>query len=844
MSRGWQFLDRPGEFDALRSALTREDCGGVVLIGPAGVGKTTLARAVTASLPASVQWVAGTRSARTLPLGAFARQVGDSGSRDPLALLVSARDALLSTADTVLGVDDAYLLDPLSATLVHQIAVDGHAGIIATVRSGEPVPDAVTSLWKDGFLDRFELAPLTRQQSLDLVEGILGGTLEGLSADVIWQSSGGNPLFLRHLVEGALEAGTLRQVGAVWQLSGTAGVSSGLASLLEDRLDRTADDVHYALELLSLCEPLDVDTLAELAGEGAVNAAETQGLIRIVDEGGRLDARFCHPVYGEVVRQRIGTIATRRLRGRLVQALRMRPGDDSPASRIRLAQLSIGSDQHPDGKLLVSAANDAIALSDVPLGEHLARAAYAAGGGLPAAEALSRALLWQGHPAAADAVLAAFDPETLDELEVVLWGVPRVSILFWSTGDDRQAHAVLDILQARVTHPNARLVVDATAAALMVHENRIADAIAAAEAVLADPDAPAQAVECAAFTAGLAMPVAGRGTEFEPIAARCRAHHKATDGMIKAMVRYGDVLALTTTGALDRADLRVAAHATFSSAGQRLGWAIGRVMAGLVALQRGRLPDAISSIEQALAALAAEESLPWLLPARLLLVKAYAAAGNPTEAERIFADAKGHAGPTAALHEPQRLLAQAWLVAANSGPAAGVELAMAAADAAHRCGQYAVEADALHQAARLGDATVAGRLDTLTQRVDGLLVGLQARHAAAVAVADGAELDAVSRVFEDAGFLLYAAEAVGQAGRHHLRAEDRRRAAECFTRAQRLAAACGGARTPAIRAAAPLPGSERDIADLLAAGLSIREIAQRLVVSVRTVEGHVYRTST
>lgn len=205
-----------------------------MLVGPPGVGKTTSARTVTDSLRAPVHWAACTESSRAIPLGAFAPWVrlSPSTSRDPIAALVSAREALIAEPNTA--------------------------------RSRETVPDAITTLWKDGYLTRIELDPLTKEQCTELVEKVLGGTLEGLSADVIWESSGGNPLFLRNMVEGALAAGNLTENNEVWQLRGPTAVPSGLVALIDERLDRAGDAVVDALKLLALYEPLDLDTLVEL----------------------------------------------------------------------------------------------------------------------------------------------------------------------------------------------------------------------------------------------------------------------------------------------------------------------------------------------------------------------------------------------------------------------------------------------------------------------------------------------------------------------------------------------------------------------------------------------------
>ncbi|MFE6924506.1 LuxR C-terminal-related transcriptional regulator [Nocardia sp. NPDC057663] len=843
MGELWQLLHRPVEYDAVRTALTDGNTGGVVLVGAAGIGKTTLARLVTSVLSNPVRWAACTASSQAIPLGAFAPWIAASASRDPLALLHSARENLLAHPGTVIGVDDAHLLDTLSATLVHQIAVDRSARIVATVRTGEAVPDAVTSLWKDGYLERIELTPLTKQQCIALVETVLGGTLEGLSADVMWESSGGNPLFLRNLVEGAVEASTLTDTNGVWQLRGPTAVPSGLVELLDERLTRAGEPVLEALKMLAVYEPLDIDILTELVGVEAVDTAELTGMIRVCRDGPAVDVRFSHPLLGEVIRRRVGTAAARKWRGRIVETLRDRDLS-TPAHRIRLAQLCVDSDQPIDIVVLINAAKDAVAMSNLPLAERLARAACERCGGLRAAELLSRALLWQGRPQEADEILARFDPDRLDPLQLVQWGVLRAGLQFWSLGNVVRARDLLDLLGARVELPALRLTVDAFGAAMAVHESRIAVGIETAERVIADPNSPWQAVDFAAFALGLAMPVAGRGADFAPIAARITAEQKSTDGIVRVMVRYGDVLALTTIGELDRAEQRASEYREFSSAGQFIGWAIARIAVGVVATYRGRFRAAITAFEQALAALNAESSLAWKLPARLLLARAYAALGEVEQAERVLADAEEHRGAHMALHEPQRLIARAWVAAAEHSQHAAVELARKAADLAHRTGQFALEAEALHHAARFGDRTVATRLATVAAHVQGPAAGIYARHAAAFAHADPRALAAVSLEFETAGLLLAAADAAAQAVPIYDHAGQRRPSAQAAARATALAARCDGAGTPAITAAArplPITEREREIAALIGRGLSNRAIAERLCVSVRTVEGHIYR---
>jgi DNA-binding CsgD family transcriptional regulator len=842
--RAWPVVQRDKEFAAIRSALIGStEFRGIVLVGDAGVGKTTLARLVTQSLPSRVQWVAGTDSARSIPLGVFAHLITSASSRDPMAFLAAAREALLAQENSVVGVDDAHLLDELSATLLHQLALDGTVRIVATVRAGESAPDAITSLWKDGYLQRLHLMPFSKQQCVELIETALGGRVEGLSSDVMWEASGGNALFVRHLVEGALEAGTLRQVRGVWQLRGRTAVTSELASLLEARIEQLPDDVLHALRLLTFCEPLSLDTLTDMVGADAIEHAETRGLIRITEDRDACDVQFNHPLFGEVMRRRLGMAAARRVRGELVRTLGGKP-TRGPTERIRLAELTLDSDVSPDVELLVAAARDAIALTNIMLGERLARAAVNRGGGLVASELLARSLLWQGNAAEAEEILNAFDPNAMDEVELVRWGTARIANLQWSMGDAEGADDVLELLRSRVNEHGLRLVVDGMASASRLFENQLDEAVELTQRVLADPTASASALEWAVFGGALALALMGRGGDVAAVAERGRTIENKADGLLRYLMAFGEIRALAVTGDFDTAEKRSSDIVAISSPGQYLAWGMANVLAGTVEVARGRFPDAVSRMEQTVAALTAESAASWSFPARLLLAQAYCVLGRIEPGAKMIAELRTRFGRHVAVFKPQLRIAEAWLAAAQGNVSAAIESALEAARLATLSGQSAIEMLALHDAARFGDRTCLPRLIEVASTVEGRLAAVHAAYATALLNRDGTELCAAAEQFEQIGALLSAADAAAQATEIFDDRNDRRQTAGAAATADRIATDCGGIETPAlIRAARPLPLTtrEREIANMVAAGLSSPEIAKQLVVSTRTVEGHIYR---
>lgn len=225
------------------------------MLGPAGVGKTTLAGLAAERMAGSfprVDLVRATTSRRAVPFAAFEWLLDVPETGSTTTVLRAARQTIGD--GRLLVVDDAHLLDPLSAALVYQLAVERAVRLLVTASVDDaPLPAEIAALWQDDLVTRIDLQPPGHDD------------------------------------------GRLR-----------AQVDEFVAML--------PGPAHRVLELLSVSDPLARVDAEVLAGADAVEEAVRGGAV--IAESGEL--RPAHPLFLDAVRDALGGPDLRRLRTAMV----------------------------------------------------------------------------------------------------------------------------------------------------------------------------------------------------------------------------------------------------------------------------------------------------------------------------------------------------------------------------------------------------------------------------------------------------------------------------------------------------------------------------------------------
>ncbi|WP_099037885.1 helix-turn-helix transcriptional regulator [Mycobacterium neglectum] len=849
MISGDPLAGRDGELSTIRRALSGgSKNSGVVIVGAAGVGKTRLAREVLARAENAgerTNWIVGTESARALPLGAFTALISDPIA-DPMPNVrhvINSFVAQQRQGRILLGVDDAHLLDGLSAHVVHQLAHSRGARLLVTLRAGTKPPDAITALWKDGLLTRLDLEPLTVDATRAMIETAVGGVVDARSARRFWKLTGGNALFGHQLVKDQVAAGRMRMVAGVWMWDGDVAVSQSISDMVGRRLHELDPDVALVVDTLSQCEPLAVDVLCDLVGRGDIECAEQLHLITIERSGGQLTARLAHPLYGELRRAAAGEMYLSKIRGRLALRLAQDADADSQAI-VRRALLALESDLPTDPQLCLQAAQYAMTLLDLDLADRFATAAASAG----APDALAvRAmnLLLLGRGPQTEEVLSAIGDDGGEG--AYQWATLRAANLIWMLGRCNDAAALLDELAARgpesPAETAARTAVEACVDAVSARcDSAVEKAVAALESgLLSDFHAMLASV---ALT--MALGALGRGDELSTVAQVALDRSITSFQASHMRFWFGSVYARACrlTGRTDECVAMVARLADSAREAPSLAYANLASLMGVADLMRGDVRGAVRLLHEALAGVERHSVRTGLRPATcFLLAEAHAKLGEAQPAKDAIAEAQSCVPPDYLFMQTALSIATGWSLAANGCVNEAITTVQSAGAAARDRNQPTHELACLQVAAQWGDVAGAGRARELADELDLPLAKAVARHTESLATNDGEGLLLASSNYQAIGDRAAAADVAAQAAVAFTAGQQRKRGLYAAAVAKELSDACGGLCTPALRSPAsqPLTGRQREIVELVLTGLTNRQIADRLVMSVRSVEGHVYR---
>ncbi len=323
------------------AGLARRPFPAVLLTGPTGIGKTTLARSVTTDIEGPVVEILGLEELRDVPLGALAPALASATLGSDLAeRLANAVGALAASEPAVILVDDAPLLDGLSAAAVYQLVRVYKVPCILTARDEHPLAGPIQRLEHEGLLERIEVEPLTATEVQSVLDERFGARVEPESIRGMLSRSEGNPLVLRTLAVAAEEQHTIhpsphgvvvdeprlpRHVGAI--------VSNQLVALDPHDRDRAL--------VLALAQPVPTSML-----DASFDALVRVGLATTSGAEGDERVTIAHPLLTQVLVDEAGP-ATRREAAARAADLLADSEDDQLTFRGTLLRLRHGATVDP-----------------------------------------------------------------------------------------------------------------------------------------------------------------------------------------------------------------------------------------------------------------------------------------------------------------------------------------------------------------------------------------------------------------------------------------------------------------------------------------------------------------
>ena len=777
----------------------------------------------------------------------------------------------------LLCIDDVHWADQASLRFLHYLGRrvgELPVAVVAAARPAEPAGGSplLTALAADPSAEVLVLAPLSVRAVAELVRLGLGTGVEPAFATACHQVTGGVPFLVHELVRAIAEAGIEPTAVAASRVAALA--PRAVSHSVVHRLNRLSASARQLAPAAAVLGEADLRLAAGLAGVEpgtAATAADELAAAGILEEGRPL--RFVHPI----IRAAVEADLPLGERAGLHAAAARRLADEG-ASPHRIAAHLLATDPAGDDRVagsLLSAAQAATANGAPDSAVAYLRRALAE----PPSERLRPDILlelgfaesYAADPQAAAHLQAALDiaPATTAQVSITL----ALGRMLQIGGRNRESLEVFDRTHARLgaTNRSAALTLEGAALGAAQFDAETADDAAPRIARLRrlaedEPDVPSSVFGMLAVAAVNAN---------EPADVVTRLALRALDGAPKLLPEAVDrpPFFYHACNALAFAERYQEALSRFDEAladARRLG-SLPHVLAlscyrALHHLRIGNLADAEADARVAL------ETGP-RLPGLHAAVALAALLETLTEGAEFEAASAADERYRLAEQFPTTMQA-AWLVAARGRlrlaerrPAAALGDLLAASDLFARLRictptiPWRSDAALAHLAlgAPAEARALAAEEVTLAQAFKGpRTLGVALR---AAGLTDGGRrgielLRQAVRVLERSSARLEHARAMADLGAALRRAGQRAESREVLRVALDLAHSCGAialterARTELLAAGGwprrlvlsgldSLTPGERRVAQLAAAGLSNREIAQNLFVTTRTVEGHL-----